>query len=150
MKAENLYRLGIDRLHDRLTQHFDRDQVFVDSSIPVGENYKTFLKRKIRECSALLVVIGGKWLGVSGRSGKRRLHEPDDHVRREIEIGLERRIPIIPVHLTGVTRIDPDELPASIRDLAYIKAMTLDPGPHFDVFFPQLIEHLERLRDPRG
>lgn len=39
-------------------------------------------------CSTLLVLIGTKWLSATDGGGRRRLEDPKDFVRQEIEEGL--------------------------------------------------------------
>ena len=77
--------MGVGRLADSLREHFAREQVFQDiSSIDPGADFIEVLQRALADCAAVLVVIGPKWLSVTGRQGKRRLDDPHDWVRQEI------------------------------------------------------------------
>jgi hypothetical protein len=45
----------------------------------------------------MVVVIGPQWLNATDAEGNRRLDQPDDWVRREIETALRREILILPL-----------------------------------------------------
>jgi hypothetical protein len=54
-----------------------------------------------QRCDILLAVIGEQWLDIrfkeGPQQGQRRLDDPGDFVRIEIQAALERNIPFIPV-----------------------------------------------------
>ena len=88
------------RVHDRLEREFGRALVFMDvSTIPLGVNFASALRREVEKCDVLLAVIGPNWLDASGEDGARRLDDPSDFVRIEIATALERDIPVIPILL---------------------------------------------------
>src|SRR5947209_6983867 len=90
------------RIHDRLAPHFGRDCVFMDmDAIPFGVDFRKHLTDAVAGCDVLLAIIGDKWLTVS-QNGQRRLDDPRDFVRIEIETALMRGIPVIPVLLDRV------------------------------------------------
>jgi hypothetical protein len=71
------------------------------------------------------------------RDGTRRLDRPDDHVRREIELALERNVKIIPVLVGGAEIPGPQELPSSIAALSSRNALVIS-----DVGFKEDIDRL--------
>jgi hypothetical protein len=71
--------------------------------MPLGVNFRTYLDGVISESSALLVVIGQKWLTCVNAAGGRRLDVAQDVVRLEIETAFARRIPIIPLLVQGAS-----------------------------------------------
>src|SRR5277367_2433845 len=86
------------RLHDRLVAQFGSDQIFKDvDSIPMGLDFREVLTERVAGCEVFLAVIGDAWLSITGKSGARRLDDPGDFVRIEIEAALSRNIPVIPV-----------------------------------------------------
>lgn len=106
------------QLARELRKRFGEEQVFLDeSSIPPGAEYPSFIRQKLEECSALLVVIGRLWLSESGKAGPNRLHDPEDWVRNEIRTTLGRDIAIIPV-LAGGSMPQPDQFPEDLRAFA--------------------------------
>ena len=64
---------------------------------------KTFdvLSERVGKCDALLAVIGKHWVFGSNSDKKRRLDDPTDFVRVEIEAALTRDVPVIPVLVDG-------------------------------------------------
>jgi hypothetical protein len=71
--------------------------VFQDvDSIRPGDDFAAEIEAAVGACSVLLAVIGPRWLTVEGDSG-RRLDDPQDWVRLEIEAAIQRRVRIIPV-----------------------------------------------------
>jgi hypothetical protein len=125
------YRRGDDpgntgRLFDRLQEAFQPDQLFLDiDSIAPGLDFVRVLEEYIGQCDALLAVIGPRWLNATDPHGNRRLDDPNDFVRIEIESALKQDKRVIPV-LVGETKMPrPDELPAEIRSLARRNAVRL-------------------------
>ena len=61
------------RLFDRLSQHFGAEQVFRDiDSIEAGDNFEQSIRDALRTATAVLVVIGPRWLDLRRDDGKRR------------------------------------------------------------------------------
>ena len=76
----------------------------------------------------LLAVIGDRWLTVTGEDGKRRLDDPSDYVRLEIEAALTRNVLVIPVLVAGARIPHSSQLPASLAKLAGRQALELSPS----------------------
>ena len=65
------------------------DNVFKDvDAIPLGRDFRRILQDAVARCDALLVVIGPRWLGETDAAGRRRVDDPEDWVRIEIETAL--------------------------------------------------------------
>ena len=93
-------------LAKRLIKSFGRDQVFVDvESIPAGENFPKAIRSAVQSCDVLLAVIGPQWVDATNEKGIRRLDDPADFVRLEIEAALNRRIRVIPVLIGNTTEM---------------------------------------------
>jgi hypothetical protein len=91
-------------LFDRLADRFGRGQVFKDiDSIRLGDDFVEVITRAVGSCDVLLALIGEEWLTVSDQDGRRRLDDPDDFVRLEIEAALARNVRVIPI-LVGIDR----------------------------------------------
>jgi len=134
------------RIYDRLSQHFGRDVVFKDvDSIPFGVDFRTHLNQGVGNCLVLVAVIGSTWLNVAGTDGKRRLDNPDDWVRAEIETALGREIPVIPLLVAGASLPREAELPEPLKPLAYRNAAQARPDPDFDHDLKRLIRRLEEV-----
>jgi hypothetical protein len=99
------------RIKDRLVDHFGEHSVFMDiDSIPFGLDFREYIKQALLEHDAVIAVIGPKWLGQS-KGGQLRIQDEADPVRIELEIALQRKIPVIPVLVDGAAMPTPAELP---------------------------------------
>jgi hypothetical protein len=138
------------RLADRLVARFGRERVFIDvDSMPLGVDFRQHLSTAVGRCRVLLAVIADRWLDCSHDSGphkgRRRLDDPADFVRIEIEAALQRDIPVIPV-LVGSARVPaPEALPPSLEALSYRHGAEVRPGRDFNGHVEHLLRSLEQL-----
>jgi WD40 repeat protein len=134
------------RLYDRLGRHFGTEAVFKDvDSILSGEDFRAAIVRAIERCQAVLVVIGPKWSPILDRDGKRRLENPADPVRLEIETGLRIGVPVVPVLVSRAEMPAPDTLPDSLVQLAFRNAASVRQDPDFHPDADRLIRDLDVL-----
>jgi hypothetical protein len=124
----------VGRLYEKLADRFGQENVFKDvDSIDLGADFRSAITNAIESCDVVLVMIGSMWVSVADNDGNRRLNNPDDYVRIEIETAFAREIETIPV-LVGETRIPArDELPETIEELRFLNAAKLRPDPDFVV-----------------
>src|SRR5688500_9463232 len=81
------------RLADHLHRRFGSARVFLDiDTIQPGADFPTVLRSSLQETVAMLVVIGPSWTSLAGADGVRRLDDPADFVRLEVEAALGRDI----------------------------------------------------------
>ena len=115
-------------LHDGLAHRLSNAHIFMDlDSIPAGVDFEDHIRDEISVCDVVLVLIGDNWLDPRPGSTTRRIDEPQDFVRLEVESALANpRVTTIPVLVEGATMPDPTELPESIQRLARINAFELD------------------------
>src|SRR5262245_20886754 len=125
------YRRGDDqaaagRLYDRLLQHFDREQLFMDvDAIEPGVDFVKSLDEQVAACIAFIAVIGPRWLNARNNDGNPRLDNPTDYVRVEIESALKRDIRVIPVLVDGASMPRPSDLPPSLQALGRRNAVEI-------------------------
>lgn len=82
-----------------------------------GTVFPPELEKAAATCAAMVTLIGPRWLEPDG-DGKRRIDEPGDWVRKEIEFALRNSRPVIPVLVGDRQRLGEKEaLPASIAGL---------------------------------
>src|SRR3954470_20191501 len=113
-------------LFDRLVDEFGPEQVFKDmDSIALGDDFVDAITATVSSTDVLLALIGDKWLGLVDEHGERRLSDPDDFVRLEIEAALERDVRVIPVLVEGARMPRSEELPPSLAALARRQALEL-------------------------
>jgi TIR domain len=110
------------RLHDFLSTKFGDEAVFMDvDSIELGWNFKKEIDEAVAKCGVLLAVIGPSWLNEL----KRRLDEPNDHVRIEISAALQRNIPVIPILLDGTSAPKTQTLPKDLEELSLRNGLSI-------------------------
>lgn len=132
------------RLYDRLATHFGGEHVFMDiNQIEPGEDFVEVIQEKLKAVQVAVALIGKQWLDITDANGQRRLDNPEDWVRLEIEVLLERRIRVIPLLVGGANAPNSSRLPGSLAALARRQAHAIsDRGFHDDV--NQLIRVLEK------
>jgi hypothetical protein len=142
------------RLGDGLKARLGRDNVFMDvDNIPVGVDFRQHLAQAVSRCDILLAVIGDHWLEAryaeGPKQGQRRLDDPDDYVRIEIQSALARNIRVVPVLVRGATMPRPDDLPGDLKPLAFRQAAEVRPGRDFGHHLERLIHDLGGPAKPR-
>jgi YVTN family beta-propeller protein len=81
------------RIYDRLCRHFGEEGVFRDiNDIEPGRPWAEAIDAALDSCDVFVLLIGRGWLGAVDDKGKRRLDDPRDRHRREIETALNRHI----------------------------------------------------------
>jgi hypothetical protein len=132
------------RILDRLSAQFGRDKIFLDvHKIPLGMDFRKAIDDEVSKCKTQLVVIGDQWLSMLNEEGMRRVDDPNDFVRIEIESALRRDIPVIPLLVRDAKMPSADELPAELENLAYRNGIKIRPDPDFHHDMDRLIEGLE-------
>jgi hypothetical protein len=133
-------------LGEKLQQHFGEDSVFFDvHTIPLGVDFREYIENAVGKCDVLIAIIGDQWLGAVDGQGNRRLDDPSDFVRIEIESALKRSIPVIPVLVDKVEMPSAKDLPQSIQSLVFRNATELRAGRDLHQHTEQLIEGLKSL-----
>jgi TIR domain len=137
------------RIYDRLTQHLNRDEVFKDvDSIRSGQVFPKVLEGILERCNVILVLIGDSWLDVLTPRGTRRLEDPEDFVRQEIESALRRNILVIPILLGKATMPEAKNLPISLQALVTRHALKIRPDPDFHRDMDRLVADLSLALPP--
>ena len=132
------------RIYDRLVQQFGREAIFKDvDSIPPGVDFRRVLDKAVGQCNLLLAVIGREWLSSQNESGARRLDDPRDFVRIEIEAALRRDIPVIPLLVQGAGMPGENDLPPSLQALVFRNAIPIRPDPDFHHDIDRLLKGVE-------
>jgi tetratricopeptide (TPR) repeat protein len=132
-------------INDMLRKAFGNDAVFTDvDNIALGVDFRAVLDKTVSQCQVLLAVIGSEWLTVRDLEGRPRLQDPADFVRIEIESALKRNIPVIPLLVSGAKMPAEEELPESLRALAFRNGIQIRPAPDFGVDMARLIKNLQQ------
>ncbi len=138
------------RLHDLLKRHFGEGNIFLDiHTIPPGLDFRQCIGDEVNQCEVLLAVIGDDWLDarytVGPQQGSRRLDDPNDFVRIEIEAALARGIPVIPLLVGKASMPAEAQLPDALKELAFRNAAEARSGPGFHGDVDRLIQGMEKL-----
>ena len=141
-REETAYAAGW--LFDRLADSYGSGQVFKDvDSIELGDDFVDVVTRAVGSCDVLLAIVGDQWLTITGKEGQRRLDDPDDFVRLEIEAALTRNVRVIPILVNDARMPRADELPPSLSRLTRRQALELSPA-RFEYDTSRLLKVLDR------
>jgi hypothetical protein len=110
------------------------------ASIAVGRDFVEALDESLTHCKALIVVIGKDWLTATDR----RIDNPDDYVRLEIETALRRNILAIPLLIDGTPMPQAVDLPGDMKPLARRNGLDIS-NARFRTDCLELISTLEHV-----
>ncbi len=138
------------RLHMALERQFRREQIFMDvDSIQAGLDFAKVIDAEVAKCDVMLVVIGKGWLNAADAAGRRRLDDPGDFVRLEVESALRRDIRVVPVLVDGASLPKAEELLEGMQGLVRRQAWPLSHA-RFGAESEGLIEEISRYVTPAG
>jgi hypothetical protein len=148
-REETAYPAGW--LYDRLVERFGDGQVFKDiDSIVLGDDFVEVITQAVESCDVLLALIGDDWVTVTDADGRRRIDDPEDFVRLEIEAAMSRNVRVIPILVDGARMPRAEDLPESLSRLVRRQALELSPS-RFDFDTDRLVRVLDRsLSEARG
>ena len=132
------------RLYDRLAEQFGNDNVFINvNNIRPSKDYVVAIERRIANCDTMIVLIGPGWASATNEAGFRRLDDPRDLARLEVEAALQRNVRVIPILLGDAEMPETPELPEPLQALLRRQAVRLSHASfHKDVDL--LLERLGR------
>jgi TIR domain len=127
------------QLRDLLVAQFGRENVFLDiDAIPPGVDWKKRIETTIANCDVFLALIGLYWRA-------RRLDDPYDFLRNEIEAALNADLHVIPILLHGASMPAVDKLPESLAALPFRQGLRID-NDDWDRDVGKLMQRLEEIR----
>ena len=133
------------RIYDRLSTRYGDESVFMDiDKIPVGTDFRQYIRNELRQADMLLAIIGPRWLGPRD-DGRNRIGDRADPVRVEIETALEGGVPVVPVLVDGARMPDEEALPDSLTDFVFINAAVVDIGRYFRQHMDRLIRAMDGI-----
>jgi hypothetical protein len=131
------------RIYDHVWRRFGKDHVFFDiDSIKPGTDFTKYISEQVGACDALVVIIGRGWLTAVNEQNERRLDDPNDFVRIEIETALSRDIPVIPVLVSGEVMPKEKNLPETLKRLARRQSVEISSYARFGADVRKLINAL--------
>src|SRR5215831_5434568 len=136
-------RADAGRLYDRLNARYP-GRIFRDvGSLEPGIEWRDAIDKVLSGSDACIVVIGRTWLTMTDASGRRRLDDPRDTVRQEVETALKAGIRVFPILVGGAHMPAEDELPAGLQALARRNALEITEQD-WDEDFDKLVTALEK------
>jgi hypothetical protein len=94
-------------------------------SIALGRDFESAIQAAVSSCDFMLVLMGPRWARLTDERGRRRLEDPKDYVRYELETALSRDIAVIPVLVQGAQLPAGADLPRSLASLPRRQALRL-------------------------
>jgi hypothetical protein len=135
----------VGRIYEVFRRDLPDDLMFHDvDSIGPGVPFSAAIERAISGAAVALVVIGPAWLDTTGADGRRRLDNPDDHVRLEIETALRHGVKLLPVLVDDARMPGEHELPAGLAELPGSNAVRLRSDA-FDRDVANLVQDVDGL-----
>lgn len=135
------------RIYDNLELALGANKVFRDiDDIGPGEDFRAKLAKEIDKSDIVLIIIGHEWVNIRDENGNRRLDDPNDYVRLEVESSLKRTDKVvIPVLIEGTPMPDPASLPEGMRELCYRNAVSVRQDPDFRRDIQKLIRQIQDI-----
>lgn len=138
------------RIYERLAHEFKRDHLFMDvDNITPGSDFVRVLEEHVTACDAILVIIGKNWLSARNAQGQRRIDDPYDFVRLEIEAALKRDVRVVPILVDGAQMPAFDALPQSLRALVRRQSVEISHA-RFGTDVKRLTEALDSVMQPES
>jgi hypothetical protein len=132
------------RLYDGLVEHFGAERVFMDVTMEPGVDFAETIQAAVGSCGALVALIGEEWLTVTDADGKRRIDDPADVHRMELEAALDRQVRLIPTLVQDAKMPSEGDLPEALDPLVRRQAVELS-DQRWDYDVNRLIAVLERV-----
>jgi len=133
------------RLNDRFVERWGEARVFFDlDTIAPGEDFVEAIDRTLAQCEVMILVIGPRWLTATEPDGRRRIDEPADYHRIEVERALQRGIRIIPALVGGARMPGEAQLPEALKKLARRNAVEIS-DKRFRYDADQLSDEVDRI-----
>jgi hypothetical protein len=119
-------QMAAGRLRESLSSRFGNDAIFRDKdSIAGGTDWINAIEQNLKQDAVVLVLIGRDWLAARNDAGARRLDDPEDWNRLEIEHSLRLARTVVPVLVDNAVMPGAAELPDSLKPLARTNAVKL-------------------------
>jgi hypothetical protein len=138
-------RAIVGRIYDRLAERYGSEEIFLDiDAIPYGHDFRDHVDSVLKQCAVLIVVVGPYWTGARA-GGSPRILDQADPVRIEVQTGLARGMPVIPVLIDDAAMPQPSDLPDTLGQFSFLNALHIDPGLDFKVHVARLITALNQI-----
>jgi hypothetical protein len=143
---------AVDKLRDELVGAFGEKNIFLDQdTIASGDDWEQRIDDSVRGAAAVVVVFSAQWYGqpkepaagadaalvappdgaappgpAAATRRQRRIDDPNDKLRRELEMALKHGREIFPIIVDDSPEPRPDELPDSVRAVLKRQFLRID------------------------
>jgi S13-like protein/TIR domain-containing protein len=129
----------------QLSERFPKARVFMDlDSIEPGLDFAEVIREAVDSCAVLVALIGSRWATLTDEEGRRRLDDPDDYVRFEVQTALERGVRVIPVLVDDARPLREQQLPSGLQKLARLQALELS-NDRYEYDADRLLDVIQRV-----
>jgi tetratricopeptide (TPR) repeat protein len=130
-----------NKLYNHLSMRFGKDLIFQDvDDIKPGSLWLESISEELKLCRVFLILIGSYWL--VDAQGSRRIDNPKDVLRMEVEKALSNSGTVIPILVGGGKMPLQEALPDALKPLTRYQAIKLRE----DKWVPDIESLVERLR----
>jgi hypothetical protein len=114
-------------LYFQLERRFTPEGIFMDveGDIRPGKDFVRIIREQVAECDVMLVMVGRGWLSAASDEGGRRLDNPEDFIRLEIESAIQLDKLVVPVLINKTDMPRASELPDALKPFARFQAVRL-------------------------
>jgi formylglycine-generating enzyme required for sulfatase activity len=128
-------------VYKELEAVFGKENIIKDvHNFRLGRDFRQEITDGVNACDIMLVLIGEDWLTILNQ----RINNPDDWVRYEVSLGLNRsQMQVIPVVLGQAQLPAATQLPSQLHNLAYLGAAKLRDDPDFEADMQRLIKFIQ-------
>jgi hypothetical protein len=109
-----------------------------------GWDFAEVITEAVDSSAVLVALIGRQWATLADEQGQRRLDDPDDLVRFEVQMALEQGVRVIPVLVDGARPLRQQQLPPELSKLARLNALEVSYG-RYDYDAGRLLDLIERV-----
>jgi hypothetical protein len=142
-------------LYEVLRDQFGHNTIFIDiDSIAPGKNFVAEVEKTLARCRVVLAVISPHWLDIEDEQHRRRLENPDDFVRIEIETALRYassgHLRLIPLLIGQTPMPSAERLPEGMKQLVHCNALRIHQDSYYKDSIEKLIEAIQLTFDGDG
>lgn len=143
------------RIRDHLSRTFGSDNIFIDvDDIPPGTYFQQYIQQILQSTQVLLVIIGPNWQNATfqfgPKKGIKRLFDPHDFVRIEIETAFQLHVPVVPILVNQAHIPVAEELPLSLRRLPLLNSVQISQDKDFPLKIKRIEEAIVQVENWRA
>jgi hypothetical protein len=138
----------VETLRLQFMNRYGRENVFMDfDSLPNFTNFEEFIKQKVRDSDAVIMMIGKQWVNLLE---EKAANDEPDYVLLELEEAVKHNKLIAPIRVRDAVMPKPAAIPDWLRPVTMRNAPDIHPGRHLIDDVTRMINDLEAELARRG